>query len=55
MLIDLYGKRRVTGSTDHRLKVFDRQLDASWKLIDTWRGHDAEILDVGVLYVLGPI
>ncbi|KAI9795083.1 MAG: epoxide hydrolase, soluble (sEH) [Peltula sp. TS41687] len=39
------GERKVTGSTDHRLKVFNRQADGSWKLLDTWIGHDAEVLN----------
>ncbi|KAI9830685.1 MAG: epoxide hydrolase, soluble (sEH) [Phylliscum demangeonii] len=39
------GRRKVTGSSDHRLKVFELQYDGSWKLIDSWRGHDAAILD----------
>ncbi|KAI9888090.1 MAG: epoxide hydrolase, soluble (sEH) [Watsoniomyces obsoletus] len=43
---NFYGKRKVTGSADHRLKVYDRQSDGTWKLIDTWRGHDAEIIDI---------
>ncbi|KAI9751321.1 MAG: epoxide hydrolase, soluble (sEH) [Lichina confinis] len=42
---DYYGKRKITGSADHRLRVYDRQGDGSWRLIDTWRGHDAEIID----------
>lgn len=40
-----YGNRIATSSSDHRIKVFDKQ-DDNWTLIDTWKGHDAEILDV---------
>jgi len=42
---NFYGTRMVTASSDHKLKVYDRKDDA-WTLIDTWRAHDAEIVDV---------
>jgi nucleoporin SEH1 len=42
---NFYGTRMVTASSDHTLKVYDRK-DESWSLIDTWRAHDAEIVDV---------
>lgn len=42
---NFYGNRIVTGSSDHRLKVWD-QKDGQWQLTDTWRAHDAEIRDV---------
>jgi len=42
---NFYGTRMVTASSDHRLKVFDKK-DESWTLIDTWRAHDAEVVDV---------
>ncbi|KUL82369.1 hypothetical protein ZTR_09804 [Talaromyces verruculosus] len=41
---NFYGNRIVTGSSDHRLKVWD-QKDGQWQLTDTWRAHDAEIRD----------
>ena len=53
--LDFYGKRKVTGSADHRLKVYDHLPDGQWKLIDTWRGHDAEILDVTVTSLIPSI
>jgi nucleoporin SEH1 len=42
---NFYGTRMVTASSDHRLKVWDKK-DDTWTLIDTWRGHDAEVVDV---------
>lgn len=42
---NFYGTRMVTASSDHRLKVWDRK-DDTWSLVDTWRAHDAEIVDV---------
>ena len=42
---NFYGTRMVTASSDHRLKVWDKK-DDTWALIDTWRGHDAEVVDV---------
>ncbi|KZF25452.1 putative nuclear pore protein [Xylona heveae TC161] len=42
---NFYGNRLVTASSDHRLKVWDLH-DGEWELTDTWRGHDAEIMDV---------
>ncbi|KAL4903649.1 hypothetical protein BDW74DRAFT_37236 [Aspergillus multicolor] len=41
---NFYGNRIVTASSDHRMKVWD-QKDGEWQLLDTWRAHDAEILD----------
>jgi nucleoporin SEH1 len=40
-----FGTRMVTASSDHRLKVWDKKDDA-WTLIESWRAHDAEIVDV---------
>lgn len=42
-----YGTRMVTASSDHRLKVWDRK-DDNWTIVDSWRAHDAEIVDVSV-------
>lgn len=42
---DFYGTRMVTASSDHRLKVWDKE-DDHWAVTDTWRAHDAEIVDV---------
>lgn len=42
---NFYGTRMVTASSDHKLKVWDRK-DENWILIDTWRAHDAEVVDV---------
>lgn len=45
---NFYGNRIVTASSDHRMKVWDLK-DEKWRLTDTWRAHDAEILDVRLL------
>ena len=42
---NFYGTRMVTASSDHRLKVWDKK-DDNWNLVDGWRAHDAEIIDV---------
>ncbi|KAF2489490.1 WD40 repeat-like protein [Lophium mytilinum] len=39
-----FGTRMVTASSDHKLKVHDKK-DDSWNLVDSWRAHDAEIVD----------
>lgn len=43
-----FGTRMVTASSDHRLKVWDKK-DESWTLVESWKAHDAEILDVSNL------
>lgn len=44
---DFYGNRMVTASSDHRLKVWDKDSATDrWSVTDTWRAHDAEIVDV---------
>ncbi|MCJ1387322.1 epoxide hydrolase, soluble (sEH) [Xylographa bjoerkii] len=40
-----YGTRLVTGSADHRIRVFDLNQE-HWQLTDLWRGHNGEVLDV---------
>ncbi|KAF2188625.1 WD40 repeat-like protein [Zopfia rhizophila CBS 207.26] len=40
-----FGTRMVTASSDHRLKVWDKK-DDSWTLVESWKAHDAEIVDV---------
>lgn len=40
-----FGTRMVTASSDHRLKVWDKR-DESWSLVESWKAHDAEIVDV---------
>jgi nucleoporin SEH1 len=42
---NFYGDRMVTASSDHRLKVWDKR-DDNWVLLDSWRAHDAEVVDV---------
>ena len=43
-----FGTRMVTASSDHRLKVWDKK-DESWILVESWKAHDAEIVDVSYL------
>ena len=40
-----FGTRMVTASSDHRLKVWDKK-DNEWTLVENWRAHDAEVVDV---------
>lgn len=40
-----FGTRMVTAGADHRLKVWDKR-DDQWTLVESWRAHDAEIVDV---------
>lgn len=43
-----FGTRMVTAGSDHRLKVWDKKDDA-WSLVESWKAHDAEIVDVSTL------
>ena len=44
---NLYGNRRVTASSDHRLRAWDRdEKNGRWTVTDTWTAHSAEITDV---------
>lgn len=44
---NLYGTRVATASSDHRLKVWDRNENSGlWNVVDTWIAHDAEVTDV---------
>ncbi|KAF2125141.1 WD40 repeat-like protein [Dothidotthia symphoricarpi CBS 119687] len=40
-----FGTRMVTASSDHRIKVWDKKDDV-WTLVESWKAHDAEIVDV---------
>jgi len=40
------GTRIVICSADHKIRVYNIDQDNAWTLVDQWRGHDAEILDV---------
>jgi len=44
---NLTGTRAATASSDHRVKVWDRD-DSSgqWAVTDTWTAHDAEVTDI---------
>jgi nucleoporin SEH1 len=42
-----FGTRMVTASSDHRLKVWDKK-DETWTLVESWKAHDAEVVDVSV-------
>ena len=41
-----YGTRLVTGCADHRIRVFDLDESTGWQMVDVWRGHNGEVLDV---------
>lgn len=41
-----YGTRLVTGSADHKIRVFDLDDEKNWVAADIWRGHNGEVLDV---------
>lgn len=44
---NLYGTRRATVSSDHRVTVSDRNdKTGQWSTIDVWTGHDAEVTDL---------
>lgn len=49
---NFYGTRMVTASSDHHLKVWDRQKDDEWVVTANWPAHDAEISDVSSLMYL---
>lgn len=41
------GTRITLCSADHKIRVYDLDEEKKWSLVDQWRGHDAEVLDVG--------
>jgi len=44
---NLYASRCVTSSSDHRVKVWDRnEKTGTWTLADTWAAHDAQVTQV---------
>ena len=44
------GQRIVLGAADHRIRVYDvEEEQSSWTMLDQWRGHDGEVLDVNCL------
>ena len=47
MHYNLYSTRLVTASSDHELRVFEKKGE-NWELLDRWRAHDAEIVDVSL-------
>ena len=40
------GTRVVICSADHRIRVYSIDKEREWTLLDQFRGHDAEVLDV---------
>jgi nucleoporin SEH1 len=44
---NFYGTRMATASSDHRVKVWDRDdKTGQWTVTDVWTAHDAEVTDV---------
>ena len=43
-----YGTRLVLGCADHRIRVYDKDPEGTLNIADTWRGHDGEVMDVGI-------
>jgi WD40 repeat protein len=44
---NLFGSRMVTASSDHRIKAWDlNKHSKKFDLVDTWKAHDAEVLEV---------
>ena len=43
-----YGTRLVLGCADHRIRVYDKDSEGAFRVADTWRGHDGEVIDVGM-------
>ena len=41
-----YGTRLAIGSSDHRIRVFDKSEDDEWSLSDQWRAHNGEVIEV---------
>jgi len=45
-----YGTKFATGCADGRVKVLAKNRGAEWNLIETFRAHDGEVLDVSTHY-----
>ncbi len=44
---NFYGTRMATASSDHRVKVWDRdEKTGQWTVTDVWTAHDGEVTDV---------
>ena len=43
---DALGSRVAVCSADHRIRVYSINQDRAWTLLDQFRGHDGEVLDV---------
>ena len=44
---NFYGTRSATVSSDHRVKIQDRNdVTGQWSVTDSWTAHDAEVTDV---------
>lgn len=44
---NLYASRCVTSSSDHRVKVWDRnETTGTWTITDSWAAHDAQVTQV---------
>lgn len=41
------GTRAALCSADHKVRIYSINKDKEWTLVEQFRGHDAEVLDVG--------
>lgn len=42
------GTRVALCSADHKIRVYSISQDKTWTLLEQFRGHDAEVLDVSL-------
>lgn len=47
---NFYGNRILTGSFDHKLKVFELRENNETEIVDSWTAHDGHIMDVSSKY-----
>ena len=46
------GTRIILCSADHKIRVYDIDPSDEYVLVDQWRGHDAEVLDASIAFLL---
>ena len=44
--LDTSGNKLALALSDHKLRVWTKK--GEWEILDEWRAHDAEILDVSL-------